>query len=133
MFTIVCIIVGGLLIIILSCTLDSMVSWCLRRRGGRTQYSRLESSTNETLQTQRLAHEATEAGTWSRTTDAVPVTTPEELLAAGPAHPRLRSPVVDEDRGSNGGGSDNTPIEADEKMVVGWGLMREDIMGKEDV
>ncbi|KAK0740345.1 hypothetical protein B0T18DRAFT_491030 [Schizothecium vesticola] len=62
-FTIVCIFVGGLLIIVLSFTLDSMVSRCLRLRGERAQYSRLDWSTNETLQIQRLAHEAAGAGT----------------------------------------------------------------------
>jgi len=33
LFAIVCILVGGLLVIFLSFTMDSMVSWCLRRRG----------------------------------------------------------------------------------------------------
>lgn len=49
-FVVVCILVGGLLIIILSFTLDSMIFRCVCRKGEHTRYSRLEWSTHDTLQ-----------------------------------------------------------------------------------
>ncbi|KAK1749413.1 hypothetical protein QBC47DRAFT_441931 [Echria macrotheca] len=106
-FAIVCIFLGGGLIILLSLKLESILAWCLTCRGDRTKYSRLEWSANETLQIQRLAHEATGAGTWSRTTGTIPVTKPGDVLAVldigEPAHPRLRAPRTEDDRSSGEG------------------------------
>jgi hypothetical protein len=53
---------------------------------------------NETFQLQRLAHEEVGLGTWSRTTDFIPVTKPREELAlldlSYPGHPRLSAPLI---------------------------------------
>ncbi|KAM7210944.1 hypothetical protein V8F06_013679 [Rhypophila decipiens] len=95
--SITAIFLGGALIILLSFTLDSILPWCLHRMGW-TRYSKLEWSSNETLQLQRLAHEASGTGTWSRGTGSIPVTQPGDLLAvldiSDPAHPRLRAGEV---------------------------------------
>ncbi|KAK4444012.1 hypothetical protein QBC34DRAFT_309909 [Podospora aff. communis PSN243] len=139
---IICIFLGGGLIILLSFTLDTIMSWCLGRIGRqRTQYSRLEWSTNETLQIQRLAHEATGAGTWSRTTGAIPVTKPGDMLAvldiADPEHPRLRAPVTGVDHGSEGDDTSETasPGDNDEKNVfrMDGTLQIMEVKGKEEV
>jgi len=91
------------------------------RKGGQAAYSRLEWSTNETLQLQRMAHEGTGTGDWFRGTKPVPVTQPGSLLAvldiADPAHPRLQSAVSmrsgdsDEDQPSDGSFKDEEKSE----------------------
>jgi hypothetical protein len=71
---------------------------CLRRRYGLREYEELEWCMNETFQLQRLAHEEVGLGTWSRTTDFIPVTKPCEELAlldlSYPDHPRLSAPLI---------------------------------------
>lgn len=90
-----CISIGGAVIIVLSFTLNSMLYLCLRGRGRETEYSKLEWSSNETLQLQRLAHEAAGTGTWSRGTGLVPITRHGDVLAVLDIddlnHPRLRA------------------------------------------
>lgn len=44
---ITCVIVGGGLLILLSFTLDSILSRCFDRQGTRAQYSKLERASNE--------------------------------------------------------------------------------------
>ncbi|KAK0613547.1 hypothetical protein B0T14DRAFT_499015 [Immersiella caudata] len=74
-------------------------------------------------QIQRLAHEATGAGTWSRATGSIPVTKPGDLLAvldiADPEHPRLRAPMTDVDHGLEEDDTSDTanPGGADEKNM----------------
>ncbi|KAK7525364.1 uncharacterized protein IWZ02DRAFT_233114 [Phyllosticta citriasiana] len=86
--------VGGL-IILLSYTLEPIVSFVQRRRN-LDVYARLEWCANGTLQLQRLAHEALGAGTWSDAAEAVPVTAKGDRLAvldvSDPLHPRLQAP-----------------------------------------
>ncbi|KAE9364713.1 hypothetical protein N431DRAFT_355340 [Stipitochalara longipes BDJ] len=97
-FGLICIFVGGGLIIILSFTLSPMLS-CYLPRVKNYRYSTLEWSVNDTFQQQRLAHEATGLSTWSGGTESVPVTTPGDLLAAldiaDPTHPKLRTMAID--------------------------------------
>lgn len=86
--------VGGI-IMILSCTVEPILG-CIRRRRNLDIYARLEWSANETLQLQRLAHEAIGAGAWTECDGAVPVTTGRDCLAVldvdDPKHPRLKLP-----------------------------------------
>ncbi|KAK8173924.1 hypothetical protein IWX90DRAFT_157565 [Phyllosticta citrichinensis] len=86
--------VGGL-IILLSYTLEPIVSYVQRRRN-LDVYARLEWCANGTLQLQRLAHEALGAGTWSDAAEAVPVTAKGDRLAmldvSDTLHPRLQAP-----------------------------------------
>lgn len=126
--------VGGGLIILPSFTLNSILSWPLDHMG-RTRYPKLEWATNEILQLQRLAHEASGTGTWSRGTGPIPVTRPGDLLAvldiADPTHPKLRAMSVNRDTrvdqlsdgtldsdGKTRGGSDS-PSEVKDEVVVG--------------
>ncbi len=93
-FGIACIFGGGGLIVLLSFMLDPILSWCLDR-SGRHRYAKLEWSTNETIQLQRMAHEGSGMGTWSRGTNSIPVTKPGDVLAVlditNPTHPVLRA------------------------------------------
>ncbi|KAI9786359.1 MAG: hypothetical protein M1816_008020 [Peltula sp. TS41687] len=84
---------GGLVIGV-SLTLEFVVEWIQKRRNvGISQ--RLEWTTNDTLQLQRLAHEELGFGTRSRTAQGHPVTAPGEQLApldiSDPNHPKLAS------------------------------------------
>ncbi|KAI8631817.1 hypothetical protein F5Y19DRAFT_376735 [Xylariaceae sp. FL1651] len=85
-------IVVGILIILVSYLLEP-VSAFLHRTGGYNQHAYLEWTTNSTLQLQRLAHEATGLGTWSRCTSVVPATEPNELLGCLDVE-NLRHPVL---------------------------------------
>lgn len=80
---------GGL-ITLLSFVLPMAVERVQRRRN---PYSSLEWVANDTLQLQRLAHEAVNAGTWRGTHTDYPTTVQEELLAvldvSYPKHPKL--------------------------------------------
>ena len=88
--------IGGLIIGI-SYTMESLVVW-IQRRKNIGIYKRLEWTTNETLQLQRLAHEELGFGTWTRTEEDHPITAPSEQLAvldiSEPNHPKLASPAV---------------------------------------
>ncbi|KAK4445305.1 hypothetical protein QBC34DRAFT_307051 [Podospora aff. communis PSN243] len=87
------ILAGGALLIAFSWALEPLARW-LRARKGSCPYSLLEWTINGAFQLQRLAYEGHGIGTWSRTTDAVPVTQPGEDLGvldiSDPRHPRLQ-------------------------------------------
>ena len=80
--------------IILEMVLEDVLDW-LQKKKTRHDYSRLEWKANATLQLHRIAHEEISSGTWSRTTEAVPVTAEGQLLApldiSNRDHPRLQS------------------------------------------
>lgn len=63
------------------------------RRSSSRKYQRLEWNSNETLQLQRMAHEAVGAGSWTDAAETVPTTAEGELLAtintSDETHPRL--------------------------------------------
>jgi hypothetical protein len=88
-------VVGGL-IIVTSLALPIIVQWIQRRQNS---YSSLEWIANDTLQLQRLAHEAVGAGTWQDTDGDFPTTAQCELLAeldvTNPTHPKLHCPRHD--------------------------------------
>ncbi|KAL0260201.1 hypothetical protein SLS55_003885 [Diplodia seriata] len=85
----------GSVIILISFVLEPVLG-CVQKRHRLRDYARLEWCANETLQLQRLAHEGVGAGTWSRATDAIPMTKHGEPLATldleDREHPRLRGP-----------------------------------------
>lgn len=87
----------GILAIAASLTAEPILS-CLDRRAGRHRYSHLEWRSNGVLQLQRLAYEGAGTGTWTRTTECVPLTKPDEYLAlldaSDPGHTRLVAPVA---------------------------------------
>ncbi|KAF2017544.1 hypothetical protein BU24DRAFT_388882 [Aaosphaeria arxii CBS 175.79] len=72
--------IGGI-IILLDMFLELLLDY-FQRKNVRHNYSRLEWKANSTLQLHRMAHEVAHSGTWSKATDAVPVTLPGEALAA---------------------------------------------------
>jgi hypothetical protein len=100
MLGIVIIIVVGGTIMILAAFLESLflitMKW-LGRKDGQDMYALLEWNSNSTLQLQRLAHEQLGLGTWSRTSDDVPVTKRGEKLGivniTDRRHPRLINPA----------------------------------------
>lgn len=65
----------------------------IQKRKNFGLYKRLEWTTNETLQLQRLAHEELGFGTWTRTAQDHPITACGERLAildlSDPNHPQL--------------------------------------------
>lgn len=72
---------AGLIIIILSLSLEPILAALYRRRqhGG---YAYLEWASTETLQLQRMAFQGVKSGTWSGYTSAVPTTVPSgEIMA----------------------------------------------------
>jgi hypothetical protein len=91
--------------IIISYTLESFVEW-IQKRKKVSAYKRLEWTTNETLQLQRLAHEELRCGIWIRAAKDNPVTLFGERLAlldiADPKHPVLKCPVVKTQASSDG-------------------------------
>lgn len=95
--------IGGLIIGI-SYTLETLVNW-IQKRKNLNLYKRVEWTTNETLQLQRLAHEELGFGTWTRTEDDYPITAPGEQLAildlSEPTHPRLQSSTVKDEAASD--------------------------------
>lgn len=95
--------IGGLIIGV-SYTLGSLVNW-IQTRKNLNLYRRLEWTTNETLQLQRLAHEELGFGTWTRTEGDYPITAPGEQLAildlSEPTHPRLQSSTVKNEAASD--------------------------------
>lgn len=74
-----------------------MASWIQRRRNYDT-YARLEWTSNEALQLQRMAHEELGLGTWRRCVDAVPVTNRGDRLGvldiSDRDHPTLKAPPL---------------------------------------
>ncbi|KAF1983251.1 hypothetical protein K402DRAFT_319465, partial [Aulographum hederae CBS 113979] len=84
----------GTTIIVLSYTIESLVQR-IQKWKNLDVYGRLEWTTNETLQLQRLAHEELGLGTWSRRAKDFPVTEDGEVLGlldlSDLDHPRLRA------------------------------------------
>ncbi|KAH7084584.1 hypothetical protein FB567DRAFT_400442, partial [Paraphoma chrysanthemicola] len=76
--------VGGF-IVLLATLLDRILAALFRLDKLRTShvwsYAYAEWQANSVLQLQRMAHENVGSGTWSRATDAIPVTQPGETLA----------------------------------------------------
>ncbi|KAL9619149.1 MAG: hypothetical protein Q9160_006239 [Pyrenula sp. 1 TL-2023] len=99
-------ILGGLIIII-GLTLEDLVFWIDKRRKV-VKHSRLEWSTNDVLQTQRLAHEELGIGPWKECAGArsVPVLVEKgQLLAvlnlSNPMHPILQDPKQEAQGGNS--------------------------------
>ncbi len=121
--------IGGLLIVV-AYTLEYLIEWFQKHKSIGV-YQRLEWTTNETLQLQRLAHEELGCGTWSRTAGDHPVTAPHEQLAvldiSEPEHPRLKSSMVKtgtvEDRQGEGEPKGDT-VEITERVVSPAGSIR---------
>lgn len=90
---IVIVIVLGMLIVLLELTLESIVVWLERHQ--YLKVSSLEWFSNDTLQSQRMAHEELELGDWQGCTgpQAIPTTQRRQLLGVldwhDPKHPRL--------------------------------------------
>ncbi|KAL7774346.1 hypothetical protein CFE70_005258 [Pyrenophora teres f. teres 0-1] len=95
----------GSLIMLISACLPSLTARMRRKK----PFASIEWDTNDTLQLQRLAHEAVGAGDWVGTRDDYPRTQQGDLLAvldtSDPKHPRLKVPPkvnspIDEEQGS---------------------------------
>ncbi|KAI7775670.1 hypothetical protein LA080_006452 [Diaporthe eres] len=71
--------VTGLLIIIISFTLEPIFK-CLYRRRKYKQHIYLEWAASKTLQLQRIGFQGVNAGSWCGKTDAIPTTKPGEIL-----------------------------------------------------
>jgi len=96
LFGLLIIFITGMLIIILSFCVDSLVGW-IQRRWRLDPYPQIEWMTNQTLQLQRLAHEAMGLGSWEGGTNFIPVQTEKHVELAAldlsdPRHPRYRPP-----------------------------------------
>lgn len=91
-------VVGGL-IIVASFVLPMAVE-LFQRRWRKRPFASLEWITNDTLQLQRLAHEAVGSGTWQGACGECPTTVPGELLAVlditHPDHPILKAQEKDD-------------------------------------
>jgi hypothetical protein len=92
----VIIIIGGI-IMILGTFIESISSSIMSCTNRKSTYAQLEWQANSTLQLQRMVHEQLGLGTWSRTSESIPVTERRELLGvfdtSDPEHPRLAQPV----------------------------------------
>ncbi|KAI1428826.1 hypothetical protein F5Y12DRAFT_782402 [Xylaria sp. FL1777] len=86
--------IGGVVLILLSFSIEPIIS-CLHRRRRYSQYRYLEWVTNESLQLHRLAHEGVGWGTWSRATEEIPTIEKGQVLGCldltEPRHPVLFS------------------------------------------
>lgn len=84
--------IGGLIMLISAC-LPALTARMQRKK----PFASLEWITNDTLQLQRLAHEAVGAGDWEGTCDDYPRTQRGDLLAVlditDPKHPKLQLPA----------------------------------------
>ena len=89
-------IIVGILITLTSYILEPIAAF-LHNKTGHSPYAHLEWRTNSTLQLQRLAYEEAQLGTWSRCTDTIPVTEPDEILA-GLDTTNLKHPVLQKSR-----------------------------------
>ena len=100
------ILVLGTAIVVTSWCVDSVVGWIQHKALHKGEHRRLQWILDGTLQLQRLAFEEAGMGTWSGTTDSVPVTGRDEVLggfdATNPEHPRLSRAMAG---GGGGGGS----------------------------
>lgn len=110
----------GTIIICLSYALEPLTS-CIQRRRNLDTYGRLEWSTNEFLQLQRLAHEELGIGEWEGCTSDVPTTKGKDRLAVldldDLGHPRLKAPVqpFDETIPTQGIQKEATLVEVEQK------------------
>lgn len=99
LFGLYCILVSGLLIVLVSYLLEPLSSVILKRYGHH-RHQHLEWTANSTLQLQRLAHEGLGLGTWSKCTDDIPITKPDELLGCLDTtdckHPVISTPLKPE-------------------------------------
>ncbi|KAA8622904.1 hypothetical protein A1F94_003002 [Pyrenophora tritici-repentis] len=95
--------IGGLIMLISAC-LPSLMARIQRKK----PFASIEWDANDTLQLQRLAHEAVGAGNWEGTRDDYPRTQRGDLLAvldtSDPKHPKLKVPpkvesLSDEEQG----------------------------------
>ncbi|TDZ37460.1 hypothetical protein C8035_v007889 [Colletotrichum spinosum] len=93
LFGIIFIFLFGIVIIIISLTMESLAR-CVQKRRRIISSSLLEWSVNDVLQLQRLAHEELGVGDWKHGTNMIPVTAENIPLAvldaSDPLHPRLR-------------------------------------------
>ncbi|KAI0527848.1 hypothetical protein F5B22DRAFT_582560 [Xylaria bambusicola] len=71
--------VVGVLIVIVSFILEPIFD-CLKRRRGYNPYKLLEWQTGWTLQIQRLSYQGFGMGTWTHSTDSIPLTQADEIL-----------------------------------------------------
>jgi len=87
--------IGGMIMLIAAC-LPSVTARMQRKK----PFASIEWVTNDTLQLQRLAHEAVGAGQWQGAYDDYPRTRKGDLLAvldiSDKEHPVLRAPAADE-------------------------------------
>ncbi|KAI0448075.1 hypothetical protein F4803DRAFT_567680 [Xylaria telfairii] len=87
--------ITGFLIIVASFVIDPLLT-CAQKRWKYREYENLEWISNETLQLQRLAYDESGQGEWSKCTDTIPVTAPDQKLGslnlADLEHPRLSHP-----------------------------------------
>ncbi|KAL9112917.1 MAG: hypothetical protein Q9227_002781 [Pyrenula ochraceoflavens] len=96
---VITLILGGIIIIV-GYTLEQIIELFDTHVRRAIKYSRLEWTSNDILQTQRMAHEELGLGTWDGCVGAstVPVTQKGELLAAldvsDSKHPRLHRPSI---------------------------------------
>ncbi|KAI0517573.1 hypothetical protein F5B22DRAFT_654790 [Xylaria bambusicola] len=85
----------GFLIIIASLVIDPLFT-CAQKRWKYREYENLEWISNETLQLQRLAYDESGQGEWSKCTDTIPITVPDQKLGSlnltNLEHPRLSHP-----------------------------------------
>ncbi|KAH7064406.1 hypothetical protein BKA63DRAFT_173039 [Paraphoma chrysanthemicola] len=88
--------IGGLIMIV-----SALLPWAMERtRRHKNLFASLEWNMNETLQLQRLAHEAVGAGDWDDVCNDYPLTRKGELLACldivNPKHPLLKPAETDD-------------------------------------
>lgn len=118
----------GILIALVSYVLEP-ISAFLHNRKRRSPYAHLEWTANATLQLQRLAYEEANPGTWSKGTDAIPTTAPNELLS-GLDTTDLKHPVIQRPREKHlssvqpqdpGEATEDIPTESDttESITIG--------------
>lgn len=110
----------GSIITIVSYSIEPLVAWTQKRRN-LDVYARLEWTTNETLQLQRLAHEEIGLGEWRGACEGVPYTVREEhfgiLDLENIKHPKLRAPPKSFEEqmgaGDGGGGARSSSAQGD--------------------
>ncbi|KAI0546606.1 hypothetical protein F4679DRAFT_587283 [Xylaria curta] len=88
--------ITGFLVIVASFVIDPIFT-CAQKRWKYRVYENLEWISNETLQLQRLAYDESGQGRWSKCTNTIPVTAPDQKLGslnlADLEHPRLSHPI----------------------------------------
>lgn len=110
--------VTGMLIIIISYSLEPIFGY-LHRRRDYSGYKYLEWTTNHTLQLQRLAYQGLGSGAWSGYTDTIPSTRDAYFLADLP----LSYPLEDE---KSAGVQTQIPNHPQNSSVIGQSRPAED-------